>query len=258
VAKLHEGSGVTRSVDPVPTERLWLTEPRRTTCLAKVTATRRGLFALDRSLFAPTSHAHRHSQPMDQGTVWWGGEKRRLVRVLERDGTLWHELRGTTPDVGVQLQCHLDTERRERESRAHTAMHLWLKALADQRAPPHVADPQVKGGGTFRFDLQGYVAPPLLAAARKQVEEWIAQDFPITVDHLPRGFEAQELTPQHFAPPDPYPGPATSLTVVRIGKACAYPCDGTHVARTRLVGSTKVAQAQPTRSGFMLVCKVAD
>lgn len=238
------------------TERLWLSEPRRTTCLAKVTAVSGRLFALDRSLFAPTSHAHRHSQPMDQGTVWWAGEKRRLVRVLEKGGTLWHELRGTVPDVGVQLQCHLDAERRERESRAHTAMHLWLKALSDLRAPPHVADPQVKGGGTFRFDLQGFVPPALLAQARQQVEAWVAQDLPVTVDHLPRGYEAQELTAQAFAPPDPYPGPDTSLAVVRIGKLCAYPCDGTHVARTRQVGGTVVAQAQPTRAGFLLVCKV--
>ncbi|HEX2066859.1 MAG TPA: hypothetical protein VHI93_08615 [Candidatus Thermoplasmatota archaeon] len=239
------------------TERLWLTEPRRTTCLSRVTAVRGPLFALDRSLFAPTSHAHRHSQPMDQGTVWWEGEKRRLVRVLEQGGVLWHELRGTVPDVGATLQCHLDTERREAESRAHTAMHLWLKALADLRAPPHVADPQVKGGGTFRFDLQSFVPPPVLAQARQQVEAWIAQDHAVTVEHLPRGFEAQQLTPQHFAPPDPYPGPPTSLAAVRIGAVCAYPCDGTHVARTRAVGGTVVAQAQPARGGFLLVAKVA-
>ncbi|MEA3144027.1 MAG: misacylated tRNA(Ala) deacylase [Thermoplasmata archaeon] len=245
-------------MDVAGTERLWLTEPRRTTCLAKVTAVRGNLFALDRSLFAPTSDAHRHSQPMDQGTVWWEGEKRRLVRVVERGGTLWHELRGTVPDVGVQLQCHLDAERREKESRAHTAMHLWLKALSDLRAPPHVADPQVKGGGTFRLDLQSFVPAPLLAQARQQVEGWIAQDLPVTVEHLPRGFEAQELTPQSFAPPNPYPGPDTTLSVVRIGKVCAYPCDGTHVARTRAVGATVVAQAQPTRNGFMLVCRVKD
>lgn len=241
----------------VATERLWLTQPRRSTCLAKVVAVRRGLFALDRSLFAPTSHAHRHSQPMDQGTVWWEGEKRRLVRVVERDGTLWHELRGTVPDVGVQLQCHLDAERREKESRAHTAMHLWLKALADLRAPPHTSDPQVKGGGTFRLDLAAFVAPTLLAAARAQVEAWIAQDLPVAIEHLPRGFEAQQLTAQSFQPPDPYPGPSTSLSVVRIGSLCAYPCDGTHVARTRQVGSTKVAQAQAARGGFMIVVRVA-
>ncbi|HUR62646.1 MAG TPA: hypothetical protein VM286_09820 [Candidatus Thermoplasmatota archaeon] len=244
--------------EPVSTERLWLTEPRRSTCLSKVVAVHGRLFALDRSLFAPTSRAHRHSQPMDQGTVWWEGEKRRLVRVLEKGGTLWHELRGTVPVVGAQLQCHLDADRREKESCAHTAMHLWLKALSDVRAPAHVADPQVKGGGTFRFDLASLVAPPVLAAARAQVEAWIAQDLPVSVEHLPRGFEAQQLTPQAFQPPDPYPGPPTSLSVVRIGAVCAYPCDGTHVARTRQVGSTKVAQATPRRDGgFMLVVKVA-
>jgi Ser-tRNA(Ala) deacylase AlaX len=247
-----------RRLDAVPTERLWLTDPRRATCLSQVLAVRGNLFAVDRSIFAPTSDSYRHSQPMDQGTVWWEGEKRRLVRVVERGGTLWHELRGAVPHVGVQLQCHLDVERRARESRAHTAMHLWLKALADRRAPPLVADPQVKGGGAFRLDLGAFVAATALAAARAQVEAWIAADLPVGVEHLPRGFEAQQLTPQAFQPPDPYPGPSTSLSVVRIGAVCAYPCDGTHVARTRLVGSTKVAQAMPRRAGgFLLVVKVA-
>jgi Ser-tRNA(Ala) deacylase AlaX len=253
----HRGAGQALPPSPAPsTERLWLTEPRRTTCLSRVTAVRGQLFALDRSLFAPTSHAHRHSQPMDQGTVWWEGEKRRLVRVIDKAGTLWHELRGTVPELGVQLQCHLDVERREKESRAHTAMHLWLKALSDLRAPPLVSDPQVKGGGTLRFDLAAPIAPTLLAAARAQVEAWIAADHAVSVEHLPRGFEAQQLTPQMFQPPDPYPGPSTSLSVVRIGKVCAYPCDGTHVARTRQVGSTVVAQAQATRKGFLLVVRV--
>jgi Ser-tRNA(Ala) deacylase AlaX len=246
-------------MEPVPTERLWLTEPRRTTSLAKVTVVHGHAFALDRSLFAPTGRAHRHPQPADQGTVWWEGEKRRLERVYEKEGTLWHELRGTVPEVGVQLQCHLDTDRRSEASRAHTAMHLFLRALLDERAPPLVADPEIKGGGNFRLDLQAFVAPPVLARVRARVEAWIASNVAVLVDHLPRGFEAQQLTPQGFQPPDPYPGPRTSLTVVRIGDVCAYPCDGTHVARTGQVGSVVVAEARAKADGsFVIVGKVAQ
>src|ERR1051326_5695456 len=117
-----------RSVAAPATERLWVTEPRRATALSKVTAVRGHAFALDRSLFAPTSVLHRHPQPQDMGTIWLGGEKRRLERTFLKDGALWHQLRGTVPTVGEQAQCQLDADRRLLASRAHTALHLLLAA----------------------------------------------------------------------------------------------------------------------------------
>lgn len=243
-------------MDPVSTERLWLTEPRRSTCLAKVVAVKSGAFALDRSLFAPTSRSHRHPQPHDQGTVWWEGEKRILVRVQERDGSLWHILRGVRPPVGTELNCHLDADRRGQASRAHTAMHLLLKALANAGAPPMVADPEVKGGGNVRFELAGYVPPKMLADMLAQANAWVAQDKAVRREFLPRGLEERTLDAQRFQPPDPYPGPADTLAAVRIEGVCAYPCDGTHVERTSQVGRIVVAQARPAGAGMTLVARV--
>ncbi len=235
------------------TERLWLTELRRSTALAKVIAVRGRAFAVDRSLFAPTSRTYRHSQPQDQGTVWVGGEKRRMMRSFERDGMLWHELRGTRPDVGETAQCQLDRERRDAASRGHTAMHLALAALAQAKAPPLVADPEVKGGGQFRFELQRAVTPDILAAVRKRVLQWAAQDFPVTREHWPRGSAAKVLTPQNFDPPDAFPGPEV-LEAVRIDGVCAYPCDGTHLERTGKLKGLVFSHAQTRRDGrFILV-----
>ena len=233
-----------RRVEPVPTERLWLTEPRRSTCLARVVAVRGAAFALDRSLFAPTSRRHRHPQPHDQGTAWWEGEKRNLVRVTERDGTLWHELRGAVPPVGTQLNCHLDAERRAATSAAHTAMHLAIAALARSGAPPMRADPEVKGGRNVRLVLAGPVAPRLLADALSLANSWIAQGRPVRREFVPRGSEAHALDAQAFHPPDPYPGPPDVLACARIEGVCAYPCDGTHVERTGILGRIMAAQVR--------------
>jgi misacylated tRNA(Ala) deacylase len=240
------------------TERLWITEPERSTALARVSHVRGRTFALDRSLFAPTSRAHRHPQPHDQGTIWWDGEKRRLERVFERDGGLWHQLRGTVPSVGAELNCHLDSDRRRLASRAHTAMHLILAALWASGAPPLVADPEVKGGGNVRLDFAGPVPARTLASARAQAMAWIAADLSITRDHAVRGTESKFVQPQRFQPPDPYPGPATTLDVVRIDGVCAYPCDGTLVARTGKVGSIAIAEARGRNDGtFVVVAKVS-
>lgn len=237
------------------TARLWVTEPARRTAIATVTATRGPYFALDRSLFAPTSRTHRHPQPADQGVVWIeGGEKRRLVAVHERAGELWHEARGAVPPVGSRLQCHLDQARRDLTSRAHTAMHLVLAAAHHAGAPALASDPTVKGGGTFRLDFTATVAPAALAAWLAQANEWGRLGRAVTVEHWPRGDEAKVLDAQRFDPPEPYPGPATSLDCVRIAGVCAYPCDGTHVQRTSLIG--RIVAAHATRAGRVLVGKV--
>jgi Ser-tRNA(Ala) deacylase AlaX len=240
----------------VSTERLWLTEPRRSTALAKVVAVRGGAFALDRSLFAPASVFHRHPQPADKGTVWLQGEKRRLERVFQRDGVLWHQLRGTVPAVGEQAQCQLDADRRLEASRAHTAMHLLMAALHRANAPPMARNPEVRGGGHFRLDLAAPVEPRTLAGCLAQARQWAADDRPVRREHLARGHEAKVLDAQRFHPPDPYPGPPTVLDVAVVTGVCSYPCDGTHVERTGKVGGFAIAQAHATRGGFSLVGRV--
>lgn len=243
----------------IATERLWLTEPRRATCLAKVVAVRGHAFALDRSLFAPTSVLHRHPQPGDKGTVWFAGEKRILGRVYQREGVLWHEARGKVPAVGEQAQCLLDADRRLAASRAHTAMHLLLAALhrALPALPPLVRNPEVKGGGSFRLDLAAPVEPRVLAACLAQARQWALEDRPVAREHLARGHEAKVLDAQRFHPPDPYPGPPTVLDVAAIPGVCSYPCDGTLVERTGKVGGLAIAQATATGSGgFTVVGRV--
>lgn len=240
------------------TERLWLTQPRRATALAKVVSVRGDEFALDRSLFAPTSRLHRHPQPNDLGVAWIeGGEKRKLIGVRVHDGILWHKLRGAVPPVGATLNCQLDQDRRELESRAHSAMHLLLAALHKQGAPPMTADPVVKGGGSFRLEFDGFLQPKLLAAALAQANQWVAAGHNVTVEHVLRGMEARVLDAQSFVVPDPYPGPDGAVTAVRIANVGCYPCDGTHVERTNQIGRIVVANAHPGTHGFVVVGRIA-
>ncbi len=237
--------------------RLWETEPRRRTCLARVTSVKGDAFTMEPSLYRPRTRAYRHGQRPDVGTVWVGGEKRRLVTVFEEGGKVWHRLRGAVPAVGADMNCHLDAQRRDEDSRAHTALHLMLAALDRLGAPAHAADPEVKGGGRFRMDLaEAYVQPKLLAAAVAQVNAWIAANVPVHRFHITREEAVHRLNAQRFLDQEAYPGPPTSLSCVEIEGVCAYPCDGTHASRTSEVGRVGLREARPGAKGFLIIGEV--
>ncbi len=238
-----------------PSERLWITDPRRVTCLAKVTQVKGDQFTVDRALFAPRSTACRHPQYADEGTVWWDGEKRRLASVRERGGHVWYQLRGTVPTIGAELQCQLDQDIRNLSDRAHTAMHLLIAALRAVDAPPMSADPEVKGGGHFRITLAWAAPPTSLKEALDSAQRHIDADLIVDRAYAPKHEASRSVTPQSFQPPEPVPGPDV-LSVVTVGDVCAYPCDGTHVDRTSRIGRLQIAHARQGKDGFVVVGRV--
>lgn len=241
------------AVGATVTERLWLTQPRKATVLAKVVAARGEWVVLDRTVLAPESRSHRHPQPHDQGVLWARGEKRRVDRMIERDGALWHHVVGASLQPGDEVNLHLDPERRLLISRAHTALHLLLPGLAESGACM-VADPVVKGGGTVRIELDEPVAPAALASVLERANGWVAANSQVGREHATRD-ALHDVTPQRFHPPHPVPGP-DPLELVRIPGVACYPCDGTHVERTGLVGRIVIAQAARNRDRFVVVAKV--
>jgi len=236
-------------------ERLWLTEPRRKTCLAEVVEVRGDAFRLDRTLFRPRSRAYRHPQRHDQGTVWIdGGDKRELVTASDRGGEVWHRLDGEPPAEGAELQCHLDRERRGLDSRAHTGMHLLLAAAHDHEAPPLAADPEVKGGGRFRLEFRSWhLDADALAAWLRRANQYVAQDVPVERVHVPRDAAEHRLDPQRLEEGGPFPGPEGSLEAVQIEGICSYPCDGTHAERTGDVDELVVRDTHRHDDGRVVV-----
>lgn len=242
-----------------PAELLWETEPGRSTALAEVVEVRGREFRLDRTLFRPKSRAYRHPQRADAGTVWvQGGDKRRLGSVFRRGGAIWHRLEGTPPEEGAELQLHLNRERRALDSRAHTALHLLLRAVTQLADVTLVADPEVKGGGRFRLDLRSWeLTPDLLARAVERVGAWIDQDLPVERDYTARDAAEHRLDPQPFEEGARVPGPDTTLETVEVPNVCAYPCDGTHADRTSEVEDLLLREAQAREEGvWMLIAEV--
>ncbi len=228
-------------------ERLWLTEPGRSTCLATVQAVEGDWFTVDRALFAPQSRACRHPQPADKGTVWIEGEKRRLDAIRDRAKEIWYRLRGTTPQVGAKLQCELDADWRDAMARGHTLLHLLI-AASDATM---TADPEVRGNGHARLTFQEFLAPGRIDGWLQQVRRWIEADLPLQSRYVDHHEALRFATPQRFHPPDPVPGGIASLVIVP--DVCAYPCDGRHLDRTGRIGTLRLAHAGMGSQGFVIV-----
>lgn len=237
-------------------EWLWLTEPRRRTCLSTVVAVHGEWFILDRNLFAPTRFTYRHPQPHDTGVVWIdAGEKRKVVNVRLRDGQVQVKVRGTVPPVGARLNCQLDDDRRQSVSRTHTAMHVFLKTWWAAGGPALRADPSVKLGGRFRLDL---AAPPphpnVLARIVAQTNDTLALPIRIATEHVLR--QGTPLDAQKFRPDAAYPGPSDAVQVVRIPGVATYPCDGTHADQLSDVGRIAIASLTQSRAGWTVVVRL--
>lgn len=241
------------------TERLWITEPSRRTSLSEVVEVRGSAFRLDRTLFHPKTRAYAHPQRRDRGTAWiQGKDKAELAAVYERGGDVWHRLDGETPPEGADLQCHLDVPHREQVERAHTAMHLLLSALWDRPQPvPLARDPEVKGGGTVRLDLdRSYARPDEVKGWLDHANALVERDLAVTGRFVARE-EAEDghagVDQQYVDGRPSYPGPEGSLRVVDVEEGPSYPCDGTHVDSTGEVGGIVVQQVDVRDDGTTLV-----
>jgi Ser-tRNA(Ala) deacylase AlaX len=230
------------------TDLLYLREPGRRQALAKVEGTRGPAFVLDRSLYYAPSHLYRHPQAADRGEVWIGGDKRVLTRVFWDRGELRHSVRGVTPPRGTAVNCHLDGDRRDAASAAHTAMHLVLSAFSRIRLGVLTAEPQVQGGRQFtiigRFDASGPALKRLLDAANGTIE----RKLEVAYEFLPRD-ALHGVDAQPFEDGVMVPGDERVVRIVRIGDASTLPCDGTFVERTAKLGRLTVRSASQGRQG---------
>jgi Ser-tRNA(Ala) deacylase AlaX len=118
------------------------------------------------------------------------------------------------------------------------------------------SDPVVKNGGNVRVDLSAPLQPALLAQALQRANAAVAANVQVAREHATRD-ALHDVDAQPFDPADPVPGP-DPLELVRIPGVSCYPCDGTHVERTALVGRIVVAEARPSRGRFTVVFRVRD
>ena len=240
-----------------PTTRIYWENPTAKTALATVTGHAGGGFTLDRSLYHATLPSYHHAQPCDLGHVLAEGHKLKLDKVYwDPKGRLIHKTSGPIPAVGAKAQLHLDVERRERQARAHAAMHLAITAAAENYAT-FLDEPFLVGGGEARITAKfredpKTVLPKVLARAQQLAD---ARDD-ILMKWAPRD-DAAKMISHEVVALDTIAVEEPTLRLVQCGKRSLLPCDAPLCAHTWEIGRLELALVQRKGDGVRFGLKLA-
>lgn len=189
---------------------------------------------LDRSAFYPGGGG----QPHDRGTVTDGARTWSLTGARSSAGEVWYELDAPAPEVGTEVECELDWERRYALMRTHTALHILCAVVwRDYGAKVTGANMEpLRGRMDFEFEnLSGELVKEIEASVNREVDAARAT----RVDFLPR--EQADKDPDLIRNKVSLLPPAIRVVrVVGIDGLDLQADGGTHVADTSEVGRISI------------------
>jgi len=199
---------------------------------------------LDETAFYPTSGGQLH----DTGVLRCSEGAGKVVDVRDVDGVIVHKVEGAKPNVGEQVECEIDWDRRMALTRHHTATHILMGA-ARKVLGPHVwqtgAEKTVEKA---RLDITHYKS--ITREELEQIEllanKVVAENRPVKTFMIPRD-EAEKRYGFRLYQGGVYPGRV--IRVVEIEGWDAEACGGTHCDRTGEVGLIKIISVDRIQDG---------
>ena len=216
------------------TELLYQTDSYLREFDATVTAVEGTAVALDRSAFYPGGGG----QPNDAGLIKVGGEERQVAKVRKTGDDVWHEIEGSSPDVGTFVHGVVDWERRYALMRTHTAMHILCGVIfRDYGASVTGGNMEpLRGRMDFEFET---MRQELVREIEEKVNVEVVAARDIRVKILPRqeAFQIPDLIRTKI---NLLPEGIMQVRTVEIVGLDLQADGGTHVANTREVGRIRV------------------
>lgn len=224
----------------MPTEKLFLDDPRqRSASSTVITSTADGI-VLDRTVF----YARGGGQPGDAGELRWDGGTTPVADTVKGEGdTILHVPApgAALPPPGAAVEAEIDWNRRHRHMRMHTAMHLLCSVIKDAA---------VTGGsvGADRSRLDFNLPdPPPKESVEAALNDLIAADHPVRIEWVDEA--VLDANPDLVRTMSVQPPRGNGrLRLMRIGPdeslVDLQPCGGTHVARTGEIGPVSVVKIE--------------
>lgn len=203
---------------------------------AKVTNVKDGKYIiLDKTAFYPKGGG----QPWDEGFIIKNNEKYKVVYVGKFSGEISHEVEISGLQVGDNVSCELDWERRYTFMRYHTASHLISNILYN-KANAKITGNQIEMDKTrMDFSMINY-SPEKLRSFVNEANSIIDQDLSITIDYMSR----QDVLgkPELARLAVGLPENIAKLRIVKIGDVDIQVDGGTHVNNLSEIGKIEITK----------------
>ncbi|MGX7827230.1 hypothetical protein ACTG9Q_19290 [Actinokineospora sp. 24-640] len=217
--------------------KLYIDEPYRRECAARVTGVRGNQVFLSETVFYPEGGGQ-------VGDTGWVGESRiadtqkvggrpfahdDFPDMIMIDGDVGHLLAEDTapPEVGAEVDVRVDWERRMANMRHHSAAHLGFWFATTARPDLYTKGARIDGK-TARFDFhtRERITAEEVAEWEQKANEMIAKDLeirtvPVAGEHEARIWHSGDMT---------------------------IPCGGTHVRSTGEIGQVKLRRKRQGNS----------
>ena len=255
-AKAAQKKQIVRALDIKTAQTTRFVGYEQDSSLAKVTE----LHEQDGMLFVITDvtpfYAEMGGQVSDIGMLEFGGDSCPVLGVQQIGNARAHLLSlqdGVRPHVGDEVRLSVDADFRRAVEAHHSATHLLHKALRT------IVSDQVSQQGSLvdstrlRFDVSsGPISKQQLRAAEELVNDWIAQDLPVSCEeHAMSEIRQHKEVCQFFG--DKY---GDTVRLVQMGGTDGQfdgvsmeLCGGTHVHSTGQVGFFKICSEGAIASG---------
>ncbi len=199
-----------------------------------------GLVVLDRTAFYPRGGG----QEPDHGTI----DRKKVPDVTKYGPIVLHKLEGELPKVGSKVHGAVDSVRRQRIKRIHTATHILNGASRQVLGPWVWQHSAFKEADYGRLDIThfAHLGEEEIHKIEDVANDVVMKNWPVTITNFPRKVAEEKFGFRIFQ------GgvvPSRSLRIVNIADWDVQACGGTHVRTTGEVGFIKIVRTERIQDG---------
>jgi len=208
---------------------------------------------LDRTIFHPTAGG----QPNDTGFIVGANGKLVVEDVIEDEsGNILHfgQLEGSL-EVGEEVSCVINWDRRYRLMRMHTSAHILIGAVREYFKSPVKCVSAGKDVRKGRLDFEAKITREMLPSIEEIANRVVDEDRRVLIKYMSpseaeqyirRFGESLELYLRKYGLPE-------RIRVVEIEDWFATACGGTHVRRTSEIGRIKLLKRASKGRGIVRI-----
>ncbi len=197
-------------------------------------------------------YATSGGQIYDTGIITHGNDVLRVVDVIKENGIYLHVINADDAgladqlEAGEEVRLDIDSVRRHKIARQHSATHLLQQALRDVLGDHVMQAGSYVDDNYLRFDFNHYqaVTPEEIAKIEKIVNEKVDEYLPIKMEEMPideaKKLGAMALFGEKYG---------DIVRVVSMGDYSVEFCGGTHIDNTGKVGGFKITSEGGIASG---------